>query len=1530
MDGNMSDFGSEDEDAEFALYAQLYFEPNNDVNVTDTLRLNSRDISNNGKSLPVKVADDTPKRNLSKQEDGSKRGQVREVHQRNQNGFETVQDPSRKFTSAGKSVPSDQFSTINVASEHLTIHKNKDYLNESSKFSVRRRNPSICSVDSISGKVPLDSLYCNDFDPLDEDEEIEEELVHGKAVERMKENEAVTGKRKKPPSSSDTSDEEDSRCKVLRAVSKKKGKIKRKKVDSVPKDSKGPKKKIIKSRKKAQEIITIDDSDSSGNCILLPTRQEVRKVNRKDEIQLIESNSKNARILQQAKKVEGAIQYPQRAGVVLVSDDDDDDSETPATGSKFSFPLSSSSSSSSSDSECDISMKESPNLVMNFGNETRSKQHKKTEKRSKQLISCDYSKGRPPTKRVPSCPKFTQEMASFYDSDDSDYFDIDEVHAQQSGQKSNWKIISSDYYTKHNNRYYNREPRCIRCRQFGHTVSKCTRVPHCYICAETSHTQRRDCPSNCCFRCGDSVHNFCRATSFRVVCALCGNRGHTERACPDLWRRYHSTITGSVPVLPEPVSNTHRRKKYCCACGRSGHYGFECRTAAHSKYSYIIQGQSVTSYSSPVLEVDGKLVINLEGARTNENVSKMEVENADIGRILGRGGVVIDEISRRTGANLCVYEHHGKSYIQVTGDSRAQTSSHNALETILGHSLWNPKSSPLMKTLTRDRNRKKIVDIVRRKIDFYSCLSQRLPELPRAVQVLREGQRVNNRASSTPSFSKRMKEALELASLIVIGHLKWGEGHNIIKHITQVLSQIKKLSLKEKVPLPILEDIACKLQKIDNPHMGQLNDILKLAEKFLKQNNSMYVEALSTSKNQTQIDNIEDDEITFICENSKDNNVSKIDIVNVDESDKLISECGKSAGNSFGPVENCREKSEQGEHNDIRDEIANKKLQNNSELNSVTEDIVPMEPANEVEDSFYLVDNSKRESEREKDRRAEKSALMGFENNDVTSSDVNIKLQNSEIPAVVEHGQLFRGSKGERLTAGIRTCSLRGESNVSKDVGDSTKKRPKKNKPWKCTLLNVLQGLSKDRTRENLLEILQRIMSYYDHVQRRLPELYDAICDLKNAQNFFRKKKLIANKVTKKIKDSYRLVSLLTLAHPKDGELYHAVTEIYSQVLALGSAAYIPEHIITGIKKVFRQINNPCSKRINNLISLGERYLTPESNDSEDNVKETISKNFQPKNGTGYRESVCPTTRIQKCLTADHDLLSNSSIVDIADNKDDKSESVGIAVDNAQENISFGKMEMFDTQVPLSSEKRLKCPTIEGKSVEIFKKGKGACGVARKERVTKERVGPVSEELVDSSNFQMMFPVKRKSNTSVRNTRKRKLKSTNEIYDKNSYLSEADVRFNDSCTKDGKTSCIGLTPYSKEQKMGEKQMELPIDNLSKRTYGENFLLESDEVIENENTRAGVKRRKGNEGQLLSARPKKIKPQNTELKRSKRKGKGKTIEAVECNLVEGVCKKRTRKKVKGKEPNVNSSGLKYPKAKNKRKVISSRLKAKIPL
>ncbi|XP_066937454.1 uncharacterized protein [Macrobrachium rosenbergii] len=900
--------------------------------------------------------------------------------------------------------------------------------------------------------------------------------------------------------------------------------------------------------------------------------------------------------------------------------------------------------------------------------------------------------------------------------------------------------------------------------------------------------------------------------------------------------------SGSEPVPPEPGSHVYEtRKKYCCYCGRRGHYGFECRLA---RCSYVIQGQSVFSYSTPVVEANGQLLVNLEGAQVRENLTKVEVGRADLHKISGRGGEMINNISRVTGANLCAYEDNGRSYIQVIGDSGAQISSYFALETILGYSLWNPKLSPLMKTMSRNRNKEKIINIVRKKINFYNGLSRRLPELPEAVQVLRKGQRMNGSANS-PKFSQRLKEALQLVSLIIIGHLKWGEGQSILQHVTQVLGQIKKLRVKEKVPLPILEDIACKLQKIDSPHIGQLNDILKLAEKYLK--NTKHEEVLHASKIQRPVNNIVDDDVIVLCENVSVAN-SKVNIEH--QSENLINECGSSSSNAVGGFGNEKsvilsKRIEQTEDIELIHDTGNEKLRSSSAKNSLPKAGVIRGSTSGLIDLLSLGDKCQEMNNCGQMKR---------------SSGVNAELEN-EVPAVGKYESFTNGGnerfltdEAEKLTVDFGTGSLKGDNSGLEGVPYFVHKRPESsdcggNDSLRYSLSSALRALAQIRTRESVLEILQRTVVYCNSMQSKLPELHDAVSILKERQKFDFMTKSSPRGFQKKLKTALKLASLLMLGHPKDGEVYHKISELLSQVWMLNSEVHVPEFIIKEIKNSLRKMSNPSVKKLDYLIALADKYVTSESYVGEGN------------------------TRMQKCLRADQDQVGSSSVMKtLGSEKDDKRVTFGIAVDDAR--------EMIAKQLLMSTKKRRKCSSKKGAKVNTIKYVERA----------------VLEESMDLASMEKLFPLKRKKGNSIKNGGKQKC--IRKLNPKKGTVLEKDLPI-----------CVEkVLPPSKGKQNKAKNTKHQAPFTSQRCKG---------------------LRKSSEVEMPSTLGKSLKPKN-KVKNFSVTRKGKSSKGTEGSSVKGVCGKQINKKVKVRETDVDSSGLKYPKAKKKRKVISSKLKPKFAL
>merc|ERR1712096_521186 len=75
------------------------------------------------------------------------------------------------------------------------------------------------------------------------------------------------------------------------------------------------------------------------------------------------------------------------------------------------------------------------------------------------------------------------------------------------------------------------------------------------MCGKPGHAETR-CPERACLRCGQPGFGFlescmhCRRLN-DTECNECGYLGHISRDCPDLWRRFHSTSSGTKVVVPE-------------------------------------------------------------------------------------------------------------------------------------------------------------------------------------------------------------------------------------------------------------------------------------------------------------------------------------------------------------------------------------------------------------------------------------------------------------------------------------------------------------------------------------------------------------------------------------------------------------------------------------------------------------------------------------------------------------------------------------------------------------------------------------------------------------------------------------------------------------------------------------------------------------------------------------------------------------------------------------------------------------------
>merc|ERR1712106_627119 len=201
------------------------------------------------------------------------------------------------------------------------------------------------------------------------------------------------------------------------------------------------------------------------------------------------------------------------------------------------------------------------------------------------------------TKNAPSVQlpdSWTKEMDAFYNDVDEKYLDIEleDIFAEMPSN-SQWPIDRSDVYSggRQRPRYFQGK-RCNNCNQFGHLVRDCSepvKVPRCPMCGRPGHAETR-CPEKSCLRCGQPGFGFlescmhCRRLN-DTECDECAYFGHVGRDCPDFWRRFHATTTGSKVMTPA-AGNAHKLDgdSWCCNCGRKGHVMDTCRSYIYSKY----------------------------------------------------------------------------------------------------------------------------------------------------------------------------------------------------------------------------------------------------------------------------------------------------------------------------------------------------------------------------------------------------------------------------------------------------------------------------------------------------------------------------------------------------------------------------------------------------------------------------------------------------------------------------------------------------------------------------------------------------------------------------------------------------------------------------------------------------------------------------------------------------------------------------------------------------------------------------------
>ncbi|CAL1280849.1 unnamed protein product [Larinioides sclopetarius] len=188
--------------------------------------------------------------------------------------------------------------------------------------------------------------------------------------------------------------------------------------------------------------------------------------------------------------------------------------------------------------------------------------------------------------------------------------------------KDPWHINSEDKFRtrKQSNRYHdNAVMTCSKCQLKGHSAKFCaiSKAMKCFFCGD--YHSGMNCKNKICTKCFQQGHDRRRCYVHRIgTCGLCSMRGHSLNNCPDLWRRYHLTVSqtskGSiVKGNPKPHSPL-----YCYTCGSKGHYGAECVETRTDRWSFPTW-TSVISYKNPISVLRNKDGRNFQQEERNSN-----------------------------------------------------------------------------------------------------------------------------------------------------------------------------------------------------------------------------------------------------------------------------------------------------------------------------------------------------------------------------------------------------------------------------------------------------------------------------------------------------------------------------------------------------------------------------------------------------------------------------------------------------------------------------------------------------------------------------------------------------------------------------------------------------------------------------------------------------------------------------------------------------------------------------------------------
>ena len=450
-----SEFDSEEEDLEFHMYQQLYFEPNTDETGADTKSKSLTQGQHDEKSV-FETCDEqfvhdpnhmserkslTPSLTLSTT--------ASKIHEDQNNQIDnciyvdTLDGAELTLTdfTAKRNTKNTQNHPI---TEQTVVHCNNCHevpfsgdisfmkRNKVPLQSVRERLTSTCSESSIPGSVPLDVLYCNLVTSDEEEDDFIKNRLMMKDIEtndhdsNKEKAKAKSNKRKRRKTSCSDDEAEDSRCNNLISVASKNA-LSKDDVHQLGEDSNSDEDLYILPPPKPSnpEILTLE---SSSDEVVVENRDGTCVKTKNNKCRKIEKPLSS--ILTPKKKEEKSKRMHQTSQSRVNQDRKEGESESESDSNDVDL----SEASKGTDLTLNIN-KSLSGWVKTITKDPATIKKKVAKKPNKNnSSSVDFTKGRPNVNRTPSCEKWSLSMAHFYDSDVSDDIDVSEIHFQQSGR----------------------------------------------------------------------------------------------------------------------------------------------------------------------------------------------------------------------------------------------------------------------------------------------------------------------------------------------------------------------------------------------------------------------------------------------------------------------------------------------------------------------------------------------------------------------------------------------------------------------------------------------------------------------------------------------------------------------------------------------------------------------------------------------------------------------------------------------------------------------------------------------------------------------------------------------------------------------------------------------------------------------------------------------------------------------------------------------------------------------------------------